>query len=600
MKLVEKSDIARVANLDKVGMTWMAGLLMKLIKLDEVNNAYDRNFHRKGIEFIDAIFQEYGVEFQYFEDELSRIPKEGPFVVVSNHPLGGLDGLIMIKLISMARPDFKVMANFLLQMIEPIGDYFFPVNPFENRKDVRGSAQGIKESIKWVKEGHGLGIFPAGEVSTYKFKEGKVVDREWQEGAIKLIEKLGVPVVPMYFKAKNSRSFYWLSALSPTLQTAKLPSELLSKKNKNILVRLGKPILTSDATEDGEKVDFGKMLRERTYRLSHPLDDATALERLRKVVARPPKAPEPIIAETPHQLIWDEIEALREAGAKMTEFRTYEVFNAEAKQIPNILREIGRLREITFREVGEGTNMPFDLDEYDNHYMHLFLWDNHNEKIVGAYRLGMGADIYPTVGMRGFYVQSLFRIEPEAEDMFKQCLEMGRAFIIKEYQQKPMPLFLLWKGIIHVILRNPDKVRFLTGCVSISNQFSKYSKGMMIAYVKHHFYDAELAKYIRPRKEFRVRLGEEEEKFISKTSADDLNKLDRYIEEIEPGNMRFPVLLKKYIKQNARIVAFNVDPLFNNSVDGFMYIDINDLPEQTIQPVLEELEAAAKQEAGKH
>ncbi len=170
---------------------------------------------------------------------------------------------------------------------------------------------------------------------------------------------------------------------------------------------------------------------------------------------------------------------------------------------------------------------------------------------------------------------------------------MGRAFIIKEYQGKPMPLFLLWKGIAHVVLRNPDKIRYITGCVSISNQFSKYSKGMMIAYVQRHFYDKKMADYIKPRKEYKVRLDDESQEIINQTSPDDINKFDRYIDEVEPGNMRFPVLLKKYIKQNAHIVAFNVDPKFNNSVDGFMYIDIKDLPEQTIKPVAEELEAAA-------
>jgi hypothetical protein len=170
---------------------------------------------------------------------------------------------------------------------------------------------------------------------------------------------------------------------------------------------------------------------------------------------------------------------------------------------------------------------------------------------------------------------------------------------VKEYQQKPMPLFLLWKGIVHVILRNPDKVRYLTGCVSISNQFSTFSKAMMIAYVQHHFYDKRLGEYIHPRKEFRVKLSDEDERFIKNTSGEDLNKFDRFIDEVEPGNMRFPVLFKKYIKQNAKIVSFNVDPKFNNSVDGFMYIDINDLPEQTIQPVLEELEEATKREVKK-
>ncbi|TNE29030.1 MAG: lysophospholipid acyltransferase family protein [Bacteroidetes bacterium] len=598
-QLVAKNDLAKAAKLDKIGMSWLAGVIMDITKLTEVNALYERFGDKTGIDFIDAVFEELEIEFNYFEDELKRIPKEGPFITVSNHPLGGIDGLVLLKIISMVRPDYKVMANFLLKKIETLEDQFIAVNPFETRKDAFNSSTGLKEAIQHLKDGHGLGIFPAGEVSAYKFGERKVIDREWQDGAIKLIEKMGVPVVPVYFKAKNSSLFYVLASLSSTLQTAKLPSELLTQRNKQILVRVGKPVEKKEMEECKNSVETMELLRERTYRLSSPLEDPTRLERLKKVVSRPPKAPAPIVSETPQQLIWDEIEDLREKGGRMTEFRTFEVFCAAAPDIPNILREIGRLREITFRKVGEGTNEETDLDDYDQVYLHLFLWDNQAQRIAGAYRLGMGADIYKENGIKGFYVNSLFRIEEDAFPIFSKSLEMGRAFIIEEYQQKPMPLFLLWKGIVHVILRNPDKVRYLTGCVSISNQFSKFSKAMMISYVQHHFFDAELGKHIHPRKEFRVRLSEEDEKFIRNSSGDDLNKFDRFIDEVEPGNMRFPVLFKKYIKQNAKIVCFNVDPKFNNSIDGFMYIDINNLPEQTIQPVLEELEEATKQEGRK-
>lgn len=598
-QLVAKDDLAKASKLDKLGLSWLAGVLMDVTKLSDLNELYARYQDKEGIDFIDAVFDDLGIEFTYFEDELKRIPKEGPFITVSNHPLGGIDGLVLLKLISMVRPDFKVMANFLLKKIEPLSNHFLAVNPFESRKDAFNSAAGIKESIQHLKDGNGLGLFPAGEVSTYKFGERKIVDREWQEGAVKLIAKMKVPVVPIYFKAKNSSLFYLLSTLSSTLQTAKLPSELLKQRNKQILLRVGKPITENEIAETEGLEDLSSLLRSRTYRLSSPLSDPSRIERLRKVVARPPKDPAPIIAETPQHLIWDEIESLRENGRRLTEFRTFEVYCAPAEEIPSILREIGRLREITFRDVGEGTNDETDLDPYDDHYLHLFLWDNEKQRIVGAYRLGMGADLYEKEGIKGFYVQSLFKIEDEAHPIFKQSLEMGRAFIIKEYQQKPMPLFLLWKGIIHVVLRNPEKVRYLTGCVSISNQFSTFSKAMMIAYVQHHFFDKKLGEFIHPRKEFRVRLSDEDEKFIHTSSGEDLNKFDRYIDEVEPGNMRFPVLFKKYIKQNAKIVCFNVDPKFNNSIDGFMYIDINDLPEQTIRPVLEELEEATKQEGRK-
>jgi hypothetical protein len=266
------------------------------------------------------------------------------------------------------------------------------------------------------------------------------------------------------------------------------------------------------------------------------------------------------------------------------------VYLAPAHKIEHTLREIGRLREITFREVGEGTNEAIDLDKFDSHYHHMFLWDNKARVLVGAYRMGLGSEIFKKFGIDGFYLQDLFRFEPELYNMMSQSIELGRAFIIKEYQQKPMPLFLLWKGIVHTTLRFPQH-KFLIGGVSISNQFSNFSKSLMIEFMKSHYYDPYIAQYVHPKKEFKVKLKDADKDFVFDATAADLNKFDKIIDEVEPGALRLPVLLKKYIKQNARLVGFNVDPLFNNAVDGLMYIKISDLPDSTVRPVMEEFQA---------
>jgi hypothetical protein len=240
--------------------------------------------------------------------------------------------------------------------------------------------------------------------------------------------------------------------------------------------------------------------------------------------------------------------------------------------------------------VGEGTNKSLDLDKYDNYYQHMFLWDNQCKKIAGAYRMGLGQDIYKNHGIDGFYLNELFRFEPELQKMLSESIEMGRAFITAEYQQKPMPLFLLWKGIVHCTLRFPEH-KYLIGGVSISNKFSNFSKSMMIEFMKSNYYDPYVAQYVRPKKEFKVKLKDADKDFVFDSTQANLNKFDKIIEEIEPGNLRLPVLIKKYIKQNAKVVAFNVDPLFNNSVDGLMYIRIEDIPESTVKPVMEEFQA---------
>lgn len=305
---------------------------------------------------------------------------------------------------------------------------------------------------------------------------------------------------------------------------------------------------------------------------------------------KPTKNPKEIATAASLEKIIKEVDTLRENDRRLLQSKNYEVFFAEAKEIPNVLHEIGRLREITFREVGEGTNESIDIDSFDQYYRHLFLWDGETQKIAGAYRMGLGSEIYPKYGVEGFYLNDLFRFEPELYEMLHHSIEMGRAFIVKEYQQKPMPLFLLWKGIIHITLHHPEH-KFLLGGVSISNQFSDFSKSLMIEFMKSNFYDPYIAQYIHPKKAFRVKLKDADKDFIFDEAEADLNKFDKLIDELEPGTLRLPVLIKKYIKQNARVVAFNVDPLFNNAIDGLMYIRISDIPDSTVKPVMEEFQA---------
>jgi putative hemolysin len=594
MGLVNAKEVAKAINVDKFGFigTSMGWVLMKLLNISTMNKIYDRNKHLSDLEFINALLDEFEVNFEIPEEDLKRIPKTGPFITISNHPLGGIDGILLLKLLLEHRPDFKIIANFLLHRIEPLKPYVMPVNPFENRKDAKSSVMGFKAALSHLREGHPLGIFPAGEVSTYK--DGKlVVDRPWEVAAMKLVKKAEVPVVPIYFHAKNSKFFYRLAKMSDTLRTAKLPSELLTQKDRVIKVRIGNPISLEDQKEHESLDAFTEFLRKKTYVLSNPFQKKKLLDTIPKNL-KFPKPPKKIAGAISVEKMESEIDALRMADKRLLVSKNYEVFLAQADRIPNILQEIGRLREITFREVGEGTNNATDLDKFDSYYHHMFLWDNDARKMAGAYRMGLGSMIFPRFGIDGFYLQDLFRFEPELYPMMSKSIEMGRAFIIKEYQQRPMPLFLLWKGIVHTTLRYPEH-KFLIGGVSISNKFSEFSKSLMIEFMKSNYYDPYVAQYINPKKEFKVKLKDADKDFIFDESEADLNKFDKIIDEVEPGSLRLPVLIKKYIKQNAKVVAFNVDPLFNNAVDGLMYIRIADLPESTVKPVMEEFQAELEQ-----
>ncbi len=589
MGLVTSKEIARIIKIDKLGFigTFTGWLLMKVLRISKANEIYDKHKHLQDLPFLKAILNEFQIEFEIPEEDLKRIPEEGAFVTISNHPLGGIDGILLLRLLTENRLDYKIIANFLLHRIEPLKPYVMPVNPFENHKDAKSSVTGIKNALLHLREGKPLGVFPAGEVSTHR--DGRLmIDKEWEESTVRLIKKAKVPVIPIYFHAKNSRLFYILSRISDTLRTAKLPSELLSQKNRVIKVRIGKPICVKDQDAYTEIPLFYEFLRKKTYMLANPFEKNRKLISTQKLKLS--KKAKKINSQRNPELFVKEIDRLRGTGKRLLVSKNYEVFFTETKEISNILHEIGRLREMTFREIGEGSNNSLDLDKFDKYYHHLILWDSKLNNVAGAYRMGIGRIIFKKYGINGFYIHSLFKIEPELYSMMKDTIEMGRAFIIKEYQQKPLPLFLLWKGIVHVTLRYPNH-KYLMGGVSISNQFSDFSKSLMIEFMKSHYYDPYIAQYIYPKKEFKVKLKDEDKDFVFDATQSDMNKFDKIIDEIEPGTLRIPVLIKKYLKQNARLVAFNVDPKFNNAVDGLMYIKVADLPENTVKPVLEEFQA---------
>ncbi|MCK0199855.1 GNAT family N-acyltransferase [Ornithobacterium rhinotracheale] len=596
MSLVSVKDIAQVSGLQKFGFAGkpFAFLVHRILNLNKLNSIYEANKSLDSPEFESHLLKDLAITYEVQDEELARIPKEGPFVVVSNHPLGGLDGIIMLKILSEIRPDFKIIANFLLQKIEPLAPKIFPVNPFETRKDIKNSLLGMKAALEYLQQGHPLGVFPAGEVS-YKNAQGEIVDKPWQKPIMKLIKKAGVPIIPMYFKAKNSKHFYSLKKIHPDLQTALLPHELLKTRLKPIQLRIGKPISLKQQEEFETIEEFTHFLTKKTFVLASSYEPKKNItQTIKDSIPTRPKTVKNIIKETPSEDLIEEVKKLRATEALLFSNSRYECYFCDFKSIPKLMREIGRLREITFRQVGEGTNKETDIDRFDRHYNHLILWDTQENKIAGAYRMGLGNEIYKNYGIKGFYISELFHFDPEIQPFFRKAIEMGRAFVVPEYQQKPMPLFLLWRGIIHVALRNPEH-KFILGGVSISNQFSQFSKALMIEFMQSHFYDPYVAQYVRPRRAFKPKIKDQDKDFIFDEAKADLNKFDKLIEELEPNALRLPVLIKKYIKQNAKVIAFNVDPKFNDAIDGLMYIRISELPESTIKPVLEELEAEIRE-----
>ncbi len=588
MSLITKEDFISVTQLDKFKIEFMADFLMQLLKLSEINQLYNKALPKSGLEFLNEILHELKINCVVMDSELQNIPKEHPFIVVSNHPFGLLDGIILIKVIGERRPDFKVVANFLLKKIEPLSDFFISVNPFENQKQNSGNVPGLKQTLQHLHAGNALGLFPAGEVSTYQPEMNTISDRAWNLPAIKLIQKAGVPVVPVFFQGTNSVLFHLLGAIHPFLRTATIPAEFFKKKNQSVHIRIGKPIPFEELNEFETTEKMGRYVRAKVYALGSPLEVKKFF--IPNLMAL--KKPQEIIPPIAVQVIEEEIAALKEKSLVHAK-SNYEIYVARAKEIPHILNEIGRLREITFREVGEGSNRKVDLDEFDLYYEHLFVWDKDSKKIIGAYRLGKGDEIVDKYDKNGFYINSLFHLSDELKPILRQSLELGRSFVTKEYQQRPLPLFLLWQGILHFLM-NRRQFKYLIGPVSISNKYSSLSKHLLISFIKKYYYDNELAALVKPRNEFKVKLKNLDPEILLEKSRNDINKIDKFIAEIEPQHFRVPVLLKKYIMQNAKIIGFNIDPKFNDALDGLMILNLDDAPKDTIDYLSKELNVSMK------
>lgn len=580
MSLISKSEFAKVAKLDRLKLSSLSGMLMQLLRIEKLNHIYDKHAGDSPVVFVDQILNELNVNFELSEGDKANLP-QGPFITVSNHPLGGLEGLILMKLLKDHDSQSKVMANFLLSKIPQLESHIIGVEHKGENTDLRSSVAGYKATLALLGEGHPVGVFPAGEVSALQDGSNTIMDKPWEPAVMKLIRKAGVPVVPIYFKGTNSLLFHLLGRIHPLLRTARLPSELFNKKRQTIIVRIGKAIKAKEISAIKDPEALGQHLRAKTYALEAAIPRKRMRERIfPKRLAKQQEIEEAI----PDYLIEKDVLNLPKERLLM-EQNEFQVYLAPAPEIPSLLHEIGRQREITFRTVGEGTNLSIDLDPFDIYYLHLFVWDKQAKKLVGAYRIGEGDKIMKQYGKRGFYIYTLFRLSSMMKPYLKRSLELGRSFIVPQYQKKIYPLFLLWKGILKYALDNPQH-RFLIGPVSISNQYTDLSRKLIVNYVNEYHNLPKLASYVKPRHPFKPKLKRVDTEALM-DGASDFQSLDEVVKYIEANHNTSPVLLKKYLKQGAYIIGFNVDPDFNNALDGFIFLDVKKLPESAKKDLLD-------------
>lgn len=583
MDLISKTDLLEASPaIRRMGGSQILSVIFRILRFDKVNSFYSEQELASGEDFLKALISHTGIKVSISDHDLKKIPVSGSFITVSNHPYGGIDGILLARYISEINPQYKILVNFLLTRIRPLQPFFLGVNPFESRKDVRSSFGGLKEALHHLQTGAPLGIFPAGEVSSFRWSEQSVTDREWQFSMLKFIKRARVPVIPVYFSGHNSVLFNLLGMIHPMLRTIRLPAELFNKNNHEISIRIGSPVTLKEQDACREIHDYGKMLRMKSYSLRLSPDVT------RSVPVKPLCTAVPVIGPVDHSLIVGEIESITKEFLLFS-IHDSKVFCAPSSRIPNIMREIGRLREITYRQVGEGTDREVDIDRYDAYFEQLFIWDDEVKTIVGGYRVGRGDEIIDRFGIEGHYIYSLFRIDRRMIPVLKVSLELGRSFIVKDHQKKPLSLFLLWKGIFYLLLKAP-RYRFLLGPVSIPNEFPEISKGFVVEFLKAHFYNSEYGSLIRPRNAFRSRASKlpDLQQFLRYTNKD-ISLLEKFIHDIEPQS-RLPILLKKYLSVNSEVLGFNVDPLFSNCLDTLIILDLFEVPFEKIESLSKEIQ----------
>lgn len=579
-KLVQPAELAKASHM-RPGDPRIS-LLSEVSGLKRLERFYNAIEDEHDRDFVAAVFRNLELELEVDPADRLNIPKEGPVILVANHPYGAIDGLALVHVLGEVRPDLKVMANFLLQQLEPLRDRFIGVNPFEQLTSL-SSFQGMRQAMAHVREGGALAVFPAGEVSSWRTELKAVADPRWKTPVVKMAQHLGVPVVPVWFDGANSLVFHVLGMIHPNLRTLALPKEMLRMRGRSVRMRIGKPIAAKDIAAFTSVEQLARFLRAKTYALG----SGVQVKRELFSPLRFPQRPKEIAEALPADKLVAEIAGLDDL--KLNSQGEFDLYLAPTGRIPNILREIGRLRELTFRAVGEGTNKSIDLDEFDLYYDHLFLWDREKQRLAGAYRIGNGARIMSRYGKRGFYTYTLFRMDRPMDRVLRRSFELGRSFIALDYQRQRLPLYMLWRGLLLHITANPDH-RYLIGPVSISGTYSRISRSLIMEFVQQHHYDAEMAASVRPRNRFRIKPDKVDREVLVQASMADLKKMDRLIAEVDPNETAMPVLLKKYLLLNARIIGFNRDPRFNDALDGLMVLDLSKLPERTVEDLRKGME----------
>ncbi|HUI82178.1 MAG TPA: GNAT family N-acyltransferase [Bryobacteraceae bacterium] len=551
----------------------MDGAIQKLFAFDELWQLYQAARGEGDPGAVKRLLELLSIRYLVDSAEIENIPRSGPVLAVANHPFGLLDGALLAVVLPQVRPDVKILPNSFLQGFPELRELCIFIDPFGHRDAIPANARALRECLAHLGRGGMLVTFPAGEVAHPEWGSETPADPLWNPVIGRIAKIARASALPIFFQGSNSVAFHLVGTVHASLRTASLPRELLNKRGRSIRIRIGRPVSagTLESLSGAEAIEY---LRCRTYLLDTYGRPDDAFTRLlppllnAKTPSRVPAAPSAgvLAAEIGHLA----------PQRKLCQSGDLAVYLALESEFPQVVREIGRLREIAFREAGEGTGRAIDLDQFDRYYLHLVLWDESNHRVVGAYRLGPTPDILPRLGIGGLYTSTLFRYGRELFDQLGPAIELGRSFIRPEYQKQFAPLFLLWKGIAQYLVRRPECAK-LFGSVSISNGYHPMSRHLIVKFLEARRAN-DVARFVTPRTPYQPDGRVLRRTGVLSSVPENIDEVSGLIAGLESDGKGFPILLKQYLKAGGRVLGFNVDRRFSHVLDALVMVDLRVAP----------------------
>jgi putative hemolysin len=520
-------------------------------------------------ELIQIILDRLHIRYEVPDQTLEALRRaEGPLILICNHPFGGIEALVLIQLLARLKENFRLVANALLKDLDEPEPPLIYMDPFRSMPASPTGEVSPAFLTGYLKEGGVLAIFPSDEIVETRFKKQKLLGQEWGNSIARIILLSEASFAPVYFHSKTSFIYRIAGLVNNGLRDRLHIRNLLNTHDRKVIFSIGSRIPPSRISMYKDPEQLNQFIKSRISLLSLRSPET---EKNNRRSPEPADYGEPVIPAVPQKLLLQEIELLNNPAHLLVESSQFNVYCFLQDEAPNLMREIGRLRELTFREVGEGSGKACDIDRFDVYYMQLFLWDKKEECVVGGYRIGKLDQIMDTYGKNGIYSCGLFRIRSPLIRQIMPAIELGRSFVTLEYQKGYFSLLLLWNGICQYLVRNPH-YRYIIGPVSISSEMNDISKSLLVRFLENNRMAENLQEWVKPRNRFKVK--RKAKKHYNSFAINDLKEIQEAITELENNQMGVPILFKHYLKMGARMLAFNVDPEFSDVLDCLMMTDL--------------------------